>query len=264
MTLSRRDALTRTAAVVAGAALMPRETVAAAADSEPVEISVTSALTPDQRGDYELTIFLDIDFQDYRTRDTIGRTTPTYGQYEVAAGRENGAWRMHVRQVLAEDAKSGEHIYGPALMDMRDQTAGPDPLALLQSLLGGQAVLDGSQVIRGLRPYELDALHAASPALQTDLLALMQRDWMVPGGDHARWFGRWLLTASVAELDGFFTTNPEHMALAARVRAENLSGKALEAELGRVRGELDMMERVAARDTSAAQAFMADQASMAD
>jgi hypothetical protein len=243
MTLSRRDALTGTAALVAGAALMPHGSAAAVAlADEP------AAPDRDELGDYELTVFLDFDFQDYRARGSDARRSPTYGQYEVAAGRENGAWRMRVQQVLAEDPHSGEHVYGPVLMVVHDQADGPDPLALLQQLLGGQAVFDGSQVIRGLRPYELDALHAASPVLQGELLALMQQDWTVPGGDHARWFGRWLLTASAAEIDGLFTTKQEDMALAARVRGEDLTGKALAVELGRVRHALAMMERGAAAD----------------
>ena len=206
----------------------------------------------DAQGDYELSIFLDFDFQDYGARRTGGNARVTYGQYQIAAGREDGAWRMQVRQVLAEDAKSGEHIFGPDLMDVQDQTEGPDPLALLQTLLGGHAMLNGTQVIRGLRHHELDALTAASPELKAELITLLSRDYMEPGGEFARWFGRWVLTASAADIDGYFHTNPYYMELAQRVRAENLVGKALVARRAEIRAFFDAMEALPEDDPALA------------
>jgi len=49
-----------------------------------------------------------------------------------------------------------------------------------------------------------------------------------------QWFGRRVLTATAEDIDGFYHANPDSLELAARVRAENLRGKAL----ARVRAEI--------------------------
>ena len=49
-----------------------------------------------------------------------------------------------------------------------------------------------------------------------------------------QWFGRRVLTATSEDIDGFYHANPDSLELAARVRAENLRGKAL----ARVRAEI--------------------------
>jgi hypothetical protein len=231
--ITRRNALQLAAAAATCALPVSARSphVAAAADAEdaydasPVADIPASAL--DAFGDYELTINLDFDFQDYSDRHTSGETRMTYGQYVISAGRENGAWRMHVQQVLADDDESGEHIFGPELIDVRDQTDGPDPLALLQGLLGGQAVLNGTRVIRGLSVFELRALAAASSETKAALIGLMQRNGWDRADHFATRFGRWALTASAVELDGFWHSDASYRELAARVRGEKLAGKAL-------------------------------------
>jgi hypothetical protein len=212
--------------------------------------------SPDAAGDYELTIFLDFDFQDYSDRRPGAWWPATYGRYVVAAGRKDGAWRMNVRQVLADDEKHGDHIYGPDLMDVDDQIEGPDALALLQTLLGGQAVLDGTQVIQGLSQRELAALAAASPELKAELIALMSRDYAYDA--FARWFGRWALTASAEDIDGFYHTDPRYMELAARVRDENLAGKAFAAYRARKLAALGVRPEALADAEPALANFAAD------
>jgi hypothetical protein len=89
-------------------------------------------------------------------------------------------------------------------------------------------------VAAGARELERLALAAASPALRADILHLQRQD--VGSLDH--WIGHWLPMASAAQLaGGVWSTNPAHMALVARVRDEDLAGKAEAAYRARKREE---------------------------
>ncbi len=237
MTISRRDSVKSALALAAGAL--------ATSHGDGVQETTLAAGTPDVDGDYELTIFLTYDLQDGSARRTGGTTQITYGQFEVAAGRENGAWRMRVQQVLVDD---DEPVYGPDVLDVRDQTDGPDPLALLQGLLAGHVALDGSRVVSGLSARQVHALHALPADLRGALLGLMRRDDDDDDDDtFGRWFGRWALTASATELDGFSTTNAAYMTLAARVRAENLPARWAAHERDELLARAAAWDRIAAR-----------------
>jgi hypothetical protein len=55
--------------------------------------------------------------------------------YSIDAGRVDGAWSLRVSPWngrLEEDV-----LTGPPVVDLREQTEGPDPLALLRALLTG-------------------------------------------------------------------------------------------------------------------------------
>jgi hypothetical protein len=181
--------------------------------------------------DYEVSIDLTFDFEDYSARENGLPGRATSGRYAVAAGRKGGAWRMRVDRVVAECAASGEVIAEPVGYDVAGQTGGPDPLALLHALLGNRAVLDGTRYVRDLDARELAALRLASPALRAELVDLMQRERDADGDGFAAWFGRWALTASPADLAGGFShSDPRYAALAARIADERLHAKVLAAE----------------------------------
>lgn len=105
--------------------------------------TLQDAAADDGLGDYELTIMVSFDFQHLSAPRLNGLTPATYGAFAVEGGRVDGVHRLRVYPVLTGFDDGDLHL-GPALVDVRDQTEGPDAVALLQSLLGGHAVLDGS------------------------------------------------------------------------------------------------------------------------
>ena len=93
----------------------------------------------DPPADYEMNIWIDFTYNNYeRTED--GEWLPVVcGDYVLACGRENGRWRMSVSPKIGEE-DDGCDIKLPPVLDVRDQIAGADPLALLRALLSGGAV----------------------------------------------------------------------------------------------------------------------------
>jgi hypothetical protein len=240
MTLSRRDSVKSALALAAGA-LVATHGDGAAEPETGVAVSPASAL-PSGPEDYELTVWVRYDLQNYDPRRTGDASTATYGEFVVEAGREDGAWRMRVQQVLVEDDEGGESVSGPDLLDVRDQVDGPDPLALLQGLLAGHVVMDGSRVIRTLSQRQIAALHVLPPDLRAELIGLMQRN---DNDTFAHWFGRWALTATGEDFDGLFHTDAYYMELAARVRAENVPGKLAAQERDRFLAMAAALDRIA-------------------
>lgn len=245
MTLSRRDTIKTGLALAASggtlAALHPTDAAAAAPE--------VAASATDPGGDYELTITLEFDFQEYSRRGTGVPTPATYGQYQIGAGRKDGAWRMYVQRFLADDWDAGEHVFNELIeYDVVDQLTGPDPLALMQALLGGQAVLDGTRVIHGLNRHELAALRLASPELRDELIALMGRNGLAKADNFANWFGRWALTAPKRDLEGFWHTNPSYQELAARVKSERLFAKAMAEQASEMAARAEVLASCAARE----------------
>ena len=93
-------------------------------------------------GDYTLSIDISIDRQDDR-RSLDGLflpdgQAPFYGAYEIAAGRRDGRWYLMVSPTTTDEVGDIQTA-GPPVVDLRDQTEGPDPLALLRALLTGSA-----------------------------------------------------------------------------------------------------------------------------
>ena len=99
-----------------------------------------AALIPDAAGDYTLTIDLTVNREDDR-RGPDGHWAPDRresfdGRYAVAAGREAGRWYLVVTPTDL-DADGDVVNTGPAVVDLRDQTDGTDPLTHLRALLTG-------------------------------------------------------------------------------------------------------------------------------
>lgn len=92
---------------------------------------------------YELTVTVDFDFQNYATDEQNRWVAPTAGAYRVEAGREACRWRTRVARVIGKN-EEGFAVTEPPPVDVRDQDAGPDPLTLLRALLTG----DGRTVRR--------------------------------------------------------------------------------------------------------------------
>jgi hypothetical protein len=55
-----------------------------------------------------------------------------------AAGHTDGTWSLRVSPWNGE-MEGDDVLTGPPLVELRDQTSGTDPLALLRALLSGQA-----------------------------------------------------------------------------------------------------------------------------
>ena len=93
-------------------------------------------------GDYTLSIDISIDRQDDRLGPdghwALDRQEPFYGTYEIAAGRRDGRWYLMVSPTTTDEVGDIQTA-GPPVVDLRDQTEGPDPLALLRALLTGSA-----------------------------------------------------------------------------------------------------------------------------
>ena len=91
-------------------------------------------------GDYEFCVDISVDRQDIRRGpdgDLLAdRQEPFFGTYEMAAGRLGGRWSLMVSPTTTDEFGDIQNA-GPPVVDLRDQTAGPDPLALLRALLTG-------------------------------------------------------------------------------------------------------------------------------
>jgi hypothetical protein len=73
--------------------------------------------------DYEMTLRLEIDLE------ASGPYARPVQEWVIETGRSQGAWRLIVRET--ED--------GPAVVSLREQSGGPDPLELVRRLLGQAA-----------------------------------------------------------------------------------------------------------------------------
>ena len=92
-------------------------------------------------GDWELTVSLTIDRQDYRRDPEAGEwPEPFCGDFTIAAGCKDGRWRLRVQPAL--DVETGK-MPAMVFVDLADQTGGPNPLALLRALLTGRAPTAG-------------------------------------------------------------------------------------------------------------------------
>jgi hypothetical protein len=70
----------------------------------------------------------------------------------------------------------GNDIEGPTVVDVRGQTSGPEPLALLHAALGGHLPAPGDECIYGLTEHEFAFLAALSPEGQALVIAGLQDD----------------------------------------------------------------------------------------
>ena len=99
-------------------------------------------LIPDATGDYTLSIWIDFDRQDDRRGDDRrflpDNLAPFIGSYCVEAGRDDGAWQLRVSRWRGHDEDGA--LKDSPLVDLRDQTAGTDPLTALWLLLSGGSV----------------------------------------------------------------------------------------------------------------------------
>ena len=89
----------------------------------------------DTGGDYTLSFDLRVDFEDDRRGPD--RREPFIGSFEIAAGRCDGRWYLMVSPTTTDEYGDIQNAGAP-VVDLRDQTADPDPRALLRALLTGQ------------------------------------------------------------------------------------------------------------------------------
>lgn len=111
-------------------------------------------------GDYELTIEISFDLQQYSAPDAkrsrgmplpIGLSRPYerhpdsqwaahYGEFTLECGRRDGRWRSRLLPLFErpDDRADDDHpIFGASLTDWREQDGAGDPLSLLIALLAG-------------------------------------------------------------------------------------------------------------------------------
>ena len=88
---------------------------------------------------YDLTVFLNVDLVRYPGDIVNADMRATTSDLCIEAGRTDGAWSLRVSP-WSGSTEDDDVLPGPLLVDLKNQTTGPDPLTLLQALLGGQAV----------------------------------------------------------------------------------------------------------------------------
>ena len=86
------------------------------------------------KGNWELSLILDVDRQDYRDKPW----SEFSGEYTIAAASRDGRWRLCVQPVIGYD-EDGLVQQGAPLIDLRDQTTRPTPLEWLTGLMSGGA-----------------------------------------------------------------------------------------------------------------------------
>jgi hypothetical protein len=107
---------------------------------------------------------------------TPGTYTGSSANYLVSGGRVGGAWDLTIKRILVDDSIYGNDIEGPTVVDVRGQTSGPEPLALLHAALGGHLPAPGDECIYGLTEHEFAFLAALSPEGQALVIAGLQDD----------------------------------------------------------------------------------------
>jgi len=90
----------------------------------------------DPPADYEMSIWLNFTFNDYRETPAGVWLPVVCGDYVLECGREAGRWRLGVSPRVGEENDGGD-VLDPPVLDARDQIAGDDPLALMRALLSG-------------------------------------------------------------------------------------------------------------------------------
>ena len=132
--LTRRDALTGAATVIAGTALPAPP----AADAAPLSAGPLAELDAHD-DDYDLTIWLTVGLDRYSGGAVAAGIPTTIGAYCLEADRMAGAWQLRLRPWNGS-LQGDDGLTGPPLVELKTQTTGPDPLTLLQALLAGQAI----------------------------------------------------------------------------------------------------------------------------
>jgi hypothetical protein len=85
---------------------------------------------------YDLNVWMTVILNRYPA-GVIGAESIEERQLCIEAGRSNGAWSLRVSPwtgSLTDD----DVLAGPPAVDLRRQTEGPDPLAVLRALLTGE------------------------------------------------------------------------------------------------------------------------------
>jgi hypothetical protein len=92
-------------------------------------VAIPTLADGEPAGDYEATAWLTLDLS---WPSSVARPPI---EYCLECGRKDGAWRLRVTGVTrTEDGVE----FGPELVDLREQTAGLDPLSVVRQLLIGQ------------------------------------------------------------------------------------------------------------------------------
>ena len=86
---------------------------------------------------YDLTVFLNVDVVRYPGDIVNADAQSTSRDYCIEAGCRHGAWNL---RLSPWNGSMDGDVTGPPLVDLKNQTAGPDPLTLLRALVAGQAV----------------------------------------------------------------------------------------------------------------------------
>jgi len=84
---------------------------------------------------YDLSVWMTITLNRYPGGTMVDVPAETR-EYCIEAGRSHGAWSLRVSPWTGS-MTDDDVLAGPPIVDLRDQTAGPDPLALLRALLSG-------------------------------------------------------------------------------------------------------------------------------
>lgn len=87
-------------------------------------------------GDYELTLWVHFDYENYTREETGHWPAAEEGDFVIEAGRKDGVWRIRLRPRVPGTEKRDD-IFAKPVIEMRDQPGGGDPLALLRALLTG-------------------------------------------------------------------------------------------------------------------------------
>jgi hypothetical protein len=90
----------------------------------------------DLDGAYDLSVWLTFNLVRYPSGVVVDVPDETR-EYCMEAGRHHGAWHLRVSPwtgSLTDD----DVLAGPPVVDLRDQSEGPDPLTLLRALLSGR------------------------------------------------------------------------------------------------------------------------------
>jgi hypothetical protein len=88
-------------------------------------------------GTYDLCVWLTFNCVRYAGSATLAGSDEMR-EYCIESGRSRGGWHLRVSPwngSLTDD----DVLTGPPVVDLRDQTEGPDPLALLRALLTGES-----------------------------------------------------------------------------------------------------------------------------
>jgi hypothetical protein len=88
-------------------------------------------------GTYDLCVWLTFNCVRYADSATLAGSDEMR-EYCIESGRSRGGWHLRVSPwngSLTDD----DVLTGPPVVDLRDQTEGPDPLTLLRALLTGES-----------------------------------------------------------------------------------------------------------------------------